>query len=99
MDYAACNVVYVDRTSREDRLVKRDDATTTATSIRIPDSTEDHASDTGDPDAVDSNLQTLLGTFSEGSLQTLTFLTRPPANTSQSMSVPLADPVYQSCPN
>jgi 3',5'-cyclic-nucleotide phosphodiesterase len=62
MDYAACNVVYVDRTAREDRLVKRDDVT-----LNTPDHGEDHALGTPVLDAVDSNLQTLLGTFSEGS--------------------------------
>jgi hypothetical protein len=67
MDYAACNVVYVDRTAREDKLVKRDDATSTASLIDTSNHVQNHASGSRDPDAVDSNLQTLLGTFSEGS--------------------------------
>jgi hypothetical protein len=57
MDYAACNVVYVDRTAREDRLVKREDATSAAGSdADIAPSTI----------FLENNLQTLLGTFSEG---------------------------------
>jgi 3',5'-cyclic-nucleotide phosphodiesterase len=57
MDYAACNVVYVDRTAQEDRLVRREDATSTAGSdVDI----------TPSPIPLERNLQTLLGTFSEG---------------------------------
>lgn len=66
MDYAACNVVYVDRTAGEDKFVKRQDATSPAPSdvtnagefgqIRRGSSSLDH------------NLRTLLGTFSEGAV-------------------------------
>jgi hypothetical protein len=57
MDYAACNVVYVDRTAQEDRLVRREDATSTAGS---------DADIAPSPILLEKNLQTLLGTFSEG---------------------------------
>jgi 3',5'-cyclic-nucleotide phosphodiesterase len=57
MDYAACNVVYVDRTAQEDRLVRREDATSTAGS---------DADIAPSPIPLERNLQTLLGTFSEG---------------------------------
>jgi len=65
MEHAACNVVYVDRAAKEDKLVKRDD-------LALPTSTgsfQNHVD--GDlpvqsPSAVDKNLQTLLLTFSEG---------------------------------
>ena len=65
MEYAACNVVYVDRTAQEDKLVKRDDATSLASS----DSTTNHAfgnSQLRRTSPVEDNLRTLLGTFSEG---------------------------------
>ncbi|KAF4624014.1 hypothetical protein G7Y89_g14162 [Cudoniella acicularis] len=60
MEYAACNVVYVDRAAREDKLVKRHDPTNSATKLqnREPDAVKS-------PNAVEGNLQTLLGTFSE----------------------------------
>jgi hypothetical protein len=57
MDYAACNVVYVDRTAQEDRLVRREDATSTAGS---------DADIAPSSSPLEKNLQTLLGTFSEG---------------------------------
>ena len=68
MDYAACNVVYVDRNAREDRLVKREDATSTASPDGVINYADDHAP-VHIPGAVDENLQTLLGTFSEGRSQ------------------------------
>ena len=67
MDYAACNVVYVDRTAQEDKLVKKDDATLTPSLFDPPHHVEDHAPATRVLNTMDSNLQTLLGTFSEGS--------------------------------
>ena len=70
MDYAACNVVYVSRDHRQDRLVKRDDATSTPSLIDTPNQIEDHAPGPQPPDAVESNLQTLLETFSEGAYLT-----------------------------
>lgn len=60
MDYAACNVVYVDRTAREDKLVTREDS-----SEKKSDFTDGHAP-TSPPETVDANLLTLLDTFSEG---------------------------------
>ncbi|KAK0126831.1 3',5'-cyclic-nucleotide phosphodiesterase [Cadophora gregata] len=64
MDYAACNVVYVDRNAREDRLVKREDATSTASPDGVINYAEHHTP-VHAPTAVDENLQTLLGIFSE----------------------------------
>ncbi|KAH6702053.1 BcPDE2, cAMP phosphodiesterase [Leptodontidium sp. 2 PMI_412] len=64
MDYAACNVVYVDRSAREDGLVKREDATPTASTDDVLNYVDGHAP-VRIPAAVDANLQTLLGTFSE----------------------------------
>jgi hypothetical protein len=57
MDYAACNVVYVDRTAQEDRLVRREDVTSIAGG---------DADIAPSPFPLERNLQTLLGTFSEG---------------------------------
>ena len=67
MDYAACNVVYVDRTAREDRLVKRDDATS-AREDKGPGTADDYyyALVSNGPSPLDENLQVLLETFSEG---------------------------------
>jgi hypothetical protein len=66
MDYAACNVVYVDRTAREDKLVKRDDATSPGPPDTPPNHAEEYSSAQRTPSVVDGNLRTLLGTFSEG---------------------------------
>lgn len=65
MDYAACNVVYVDRTAREDKLVKREDATPAPSAEDVLNYAEGHAH-AHLPGAIDANLQTLLGIFSEG---------------------------------
>jgi 3',5'-cyclic-nucleotide phosphodiesterase len=48
MDYAACNVVYVDRTAQEDRLVRREDATPTAGSDANNSSRKESANAVGD---------------------------------------------------
>ncbi|KAF8847063.1 HD-domain/PDEase-like protein [Acephala macrosclerotiorum] len=64
MDYAACNVVYVDRTAREDRLVKRGDATS-RTEYKGPGTADDYAPVSNGPSPLDENLQVLLETFSE----------------------------------
>ncbi|CAG8972282.1 hypothetical protein HYALB_00001680 [Hymenoscyphus albidus] len=62
MEYAACNVVYVDRTAQEERLVKRHDTPTTNPAISVQDHDEGNATV---PNLVDGDLKTLLGTFSE----------------------------------
>ncbi|TVY60817.1 3',5'-cyclic-nucleotide phosphodiesterase regA [Lachnellula suecica] len=58
MEYAACNVVYVDRTAQEDRIVRRDDVAGVQNHV-------DGTLPVQSPSAVDTNLQTLLRTFSE----------------------------------
>lgn len=68
MDYAACNVVYVDRTAREDKVVKRDDATSPASTEIAPNHAVEYAPVQPSPSSVEDNLRTLLGTFSEGML-------------------------------
>lgn len=63
MDYAACNIVYVDRTAGEDRLLKRGDTLTK--------SHDANSAEAGDPTHsarkhVEDNLRILLEVFSEG---------------------------------
>jgi 3',5'-cyclic-nucleotide phosphodiesterase len=63
MDYAACNIVYVDRTAGEDRLLKRGDIISKPIDGDLTASRDQNGP--GEID-VNDNLQTLLGTFSEG---------------------------------
>jgi hypothetical protein len=65
MEYAACNVVYVDRAAKEDKLVKRDDVALPASTGSLQNHVEGGLP-VQLPSAVDRNLQTLLKTFSEG---------------------------------
>lgn len=67
MDYAACNVVYVDRAAKEDKLVKRESvASSSPPSINLPIHAEGHAPARRGSHTLEENLQTLLATFSEG---------------------------------
>jgi 3',5'-cyclic-nucleotide phosphodiesterase len=66
MEYAACNVVYVDRTAVEDRLVKRDEIISSHPAIKIEDSDDGHSANLRSTSPVEGNLKTLLGMFSEG---------------------------------
>lgn len=63
MDYAACNVVYVDRSAREDRLVKNDDPALAHLATKDDDAI---APTFGNGGHVDVNIRTLLGIFTEG---------------------------------
>ncbi|EPE30036.1 HD-domain/PDEase-like protein [Glarea lozoyensis ATCC 20868] len=65
MEYAACNVVYVDRTAVEGRLVKRDEIISSHPAINIQDSDVVESSNQGSTSPVDGNVKTLLGMFSE----------------------------------
>lgn len=59
MEYAACNVVYVDRTSKEDRLAKRRGS--------VPSLSQDALSiREGEHTSAARNVETLLDTFREG---------------------------------
>jgi 3',5'-cyclic-nucleotide phosphodiesterase len=66
MDYAACNVVYVDRAAKEDKLVRRDDVIPSVSSIDISDQVDGQAHSRRHSFTLEENLQTLLATFSEG---------------------------------
>jgi len=70
MDYTACNVVYVDRAAREDRLVTREDPISPALSVDAANHVEEHAPFPANT-ALGGNLQALLKTFSEGSSQSI----------------------------
>ena len=66
MDYAACNIIYVDRAGGENRLVKR---ASTLLGQEDPHSKilpQSDGSVNGKLRNVDHNVETLLGTFSEG---------------------------------
>jgi 3',5'-cyclic-nucleotide phosphodiesterase len=73
MDNAACNVVYVDRTALHDKLVKRDDATSPASTEAAPDQAEEYAPVLPSSTPLDDSLRTLLGTFTEGAFGPLPF--------------------------
>jgi 3',5'-cyclic-nucleotide phosphodiesterase len=66
MEYAACNVVYVDRTAVEGRLVKRDEIISSHPAINIQHPDDGESTSQGSTSPVDGNLKTLLGMFSEG---------------------------------
>jgi 3',5'-cyclic-nucleotide phosphodiesterase len=66
MDYAACNVVYLDRRAGGDRLIKRGDVLLNDALVDTAQLEEELASVQRDALLLNSNLETLLGTFSEG---------------------------------
>ncbi|TVY55043.1 3',5'-cyclic-nucleotide phosphodiesterase regA [Lachnellula cervina] len=65
MEYAACNVVYVDRTAQEDKFVKRDDVLWPSSTEGAQIHLDGDLLTQSNPSHVDRNLQTLLRTFSE----------------------------------
>jgi 3',5'-cyclic-nucleotide phosphodiesterase len=66
MEYAACNIIYVDRTAGEDRLVRREDAPLKPPGVNSSSFPWRNGSANGDVFDANENLQILLGTFSEG---------------------------------
>ena len=77
MDYAACNVVYVDRAAREDKLVRREDVGSSPSSFNISEHAEGPGLIRRNTFTLDVNLKTLLATFSEGKLEASPFKVRP----------------------
>jgi 3',5'-cyclic-nucleotide phosphodiesterase len=69
MDYAACNIVYVDRRAGGDRLVKREPTQSNLSDFKTEVSSQTDAQAVADHHDVQRNLETLLGTFSEGTFQ------------------------------
>ncbi len=66
MDYAACNLVYVDRTAGEDRLIKRGDAPLRSYSFKVETNGQRANSSEGVSVHVNGNIEVLLEIFSEG---------------------------------
>jgi 3',5'-cyclic-nucleotide phosphodiesterase len=97
MDYAACNVVYVDRAAKEDKLVKREDVIPSVSSIIIPDQIDGQAHSRPHSFTLEENLQTLLATFGEGMLMKSSVSRR--LTYSQYISALQANPVYRNSPS
>lgn len=67
MDYAACNIVLVDRAAAEDKLVRRDDVLASPVSTGPPATVDSLAEQVCErANLMETNLQTLLETFNEG---------------------------------
>lgn len=67
MDHAACNVVYVDRTAGEDRLVRRSDIPSQSDGASGSDCNHHNVSAASlRGSRFDQDVVTLLGTFNEG---------------------------------
>lgn len=66
MDYAACNIVYVDRTAKEDRLVRRKASVSSSSGEVYTEGAEVLTPLPSNPTTCDLNVRTLLETFSEG---------------------------------
>lgn len=88
MDYAACNIIYVDRRAGTDRCIKREEAAPPESPNANLDS-EIHY--------VHRNVQTLLGTFSEGRHQNPQRYIQ--LTMKQSTFVQVVELVSQSCRN
>lgn len=66
MDYAACNIVYVDRTALEDKLMRREDAVSNVSTFENSAPATDGAITPRAINPVDYNVNILLGSFTEG---------------------------------
>lgn len=66
MDYAACNIVYVDRRALEDKLVRREDVVSNVSTLENSAPTTDGATTPRAINPVDSNVNILLTSFTEG---------------------------------
>lgn len=66
MDYSACNVVYVDRTAKQDRLIRRKESVSSTTDEHFAGADGPSLPESQQPTTADLNVQTLLETFSEG---------------------------------
>jgi 3',5'-cyclic-nucleotide phosphodiesterase len=69
MDYAACNIIYVDRRAGEDRCIKKATGLLESSNANAHELPKHGTPIGGEIPHVDRNVQTLLGTFSEGALQ------------------------------
>jgi len=66
MDYASCYVIYVDKTARGDRLVKKD--TTPSAQVSTHSNASNYFDTAGETEEVQANLQAILAVFNEGKL-------------------------------
>lgn len=66
MDYAACNIVYVDRTALEDKLVRNEDVVSNVSTLENASPPTDGATTPRAISSFDHNVNILLGTFTEG---------------------------------
>ncbi len=66
MDYAACNIIYVDHRADRDRCIKRDAALPEPSNAKAHELPKYEETAGDEISYVDHNIQTLLGTFSEG---------------------------------
>ena len=66
MDYAACNVVYVDCTAPEDKLARKEDVLSPVTVQENANHTNEDSGAHENTGSLKENLRTLLETFSEG---------------------------------
>ena len=77
MDYSHCNVVYVDRAAREDKLVKREDGIPSISSHDGINESKSSKLVHRDSTPLDANLQALLESFTEGSSSVLVPCCKP----------------------
>lgn len=74
MDYAACHVIYVDKSARGDRLVKKDQ--TPSASWSVHSNASSYFDTVGEADEVQANVQTVLAIFNQGEQPPKAFLCR-----------------------
>lgn len=74
MDYAACNVIYVDRHAGPERVIKREEDVSGTSWANTWGYEIDHSSLLGDGGEVDENIKALLATFREGTLSEISQL-------------------------
>ncbi|RAL58536.1 hypothetical protein DID88_003984 [Monilinia fructigena] len=65
MDYAACNIVYVDRTALEDKLMRKEDVVSNVSTLENSAPATDGAITPRAISPCDNNVNILLGTFTE----------------------------------
>lgn len=81
MDYASCYVIYVDKTARGDRLVKKD--TTPSAAVSTSSNASSYFDTVGETEEIQANLQAIFGVFNEGRLALIWFFRGRPAETAR----------------
>lgn len=80
MDYASCYVIYVDKTARGDRLVKKD---TTPSAVSTSNNASSYFDTLRETEEIQANLQAIFGVFNEGRLALIWFFRGRPAETAR----------------